>query len=423
MNKTYLAMNICWNHKNHNQYNYYVKFIDWCAKYNIKLIRIIFSKWGLNCVYNKDEVIVLKKILEYATEKKLDIVLTLLNFTDFNMVNYLDINDKNYSWLFNKYRDKYKKNTSFFQTVDNDLVEDINFILKNIKKYKNVKYIEIMNEIDQVNCNDKKLINWCNSLIDILLNKYPNYIYTCSISNYQKYSLYKKKMKCYVDLHAYSFPMESAFLNLQYMSRDNALLYVGEYAKNSDYPYMDNYKSKLYFTSGLWGAYFLRLTYTPMSWWWDEIIDNIEYENIIDFYNLNSNFEVTNIEKESINDTKLEYIKDNSNKNMIENKKIIERIKNIMIHPLFLFKEFKNIKKYLTKKTLKESNVHLYRINSNFKKKYYIECDVHVKLDLFSIIQKQNICIYDLINCTKRDIKLKKNKKIELFGCYIFEEK
>lgn len=424
MDKTKLSINLGWNNPKEDKLKSYINYINWCEKYNIKLIRIILCKWSLNCIYNSDEIKILIKIIDYAQKKDINIILTLLNFTDFNSVNYLDINDINYSWNTNKYKTNYKSIYQFFKVVDENLLEDIDLVLKELQKFKNVPFIEIMNEIDQINCNDKKLIKWCNNIIDILSNKYPKYTYTCSISNYQKYYFYRKNLNCYVDLHLYSFPTNSAFQNLQYLKSFNKdILYVGEYAKNSDYSYLNDYNTKIYFTSGLWGAYLLKFNYSAMSWWWDDIIENLDYKNIINFYNKNNKFDFLNFEKINFNKKDIKIICENNKKNKIEKNKIIERIINLLKHPLFFYKEIKSIKKFLAKKMIKEDNIYIYKINSKLRKTYYIECNVRIQINIKTLIQKRVFYLYDLVGCSKKIIEMESNDSIELFGCYILEEK
>lgn len=425
MKNTTIGMNFCWNPLNTDILETYINYIDWCDKHKIKIIRIIFSKWGLNCIYNKEDVILLKQIVQYASIKNINIIITLLNFTDFNTSNYLDINNEKFSWKFNKYRIINKKVSIFFKKIDNALVEDIIYVLDSLIEYNNIEFIEIMNEIDQVNCNDIKLINWCNKLIEILAKKYQKYIFTCSISNYQKFNLYRGKLNCYVDLHFYSFPRENAFKNLQYVTRVNKeILYFGEYAKNSDYSYMDDYGSKIYFTSGLWGSYFLKLTYSAMSWWWDDIIINSDYEKIIDFYNTNnSRFQFDNFEEISTEGLSIEYNNNSTNKRKYETYKIIERIINLLRHPLFIFKEFKSIKKFISRKVKKENSLTIYRIISKSKKIFYIECNEECIIDLNHLVLNKKIYIYDLIKCEKNLINIKEKSKINIYGCYILEEK
>ena len=418
-------MNFCWNPSNSNTLKTYISYIDWCDKHKIKIIRIIFSKWGLNCIYDKKDVIIFKQIVQYASTKNISIIISLLNFTDFNTINYLDINNENFSWKFNKYQIIDKKVSKFFKKINDVLIEDISYVLDSIAEYNNIKFIEIMNEIDQVNYNDVILINWCNKLIDILSKNYKKYIFTCSVSNHQKYDLYREKLNCYVDLHFYSFPSESAFKNLQYVI-DNykEILYFGEYAKNSDYSYMKDYGSKLYFTSGLWGSYFLKLTYSAMSWWWDDIIINSEYEKIIDFYNTNNhNFQFDNFEEISTEGLSIEYNNNSTNKDTIEKNKIIERIINLLKHPLFIFKELKSIRKYLSRKLKKEKSLTVYRINSKSKKIFYIECNEECIIDLKPLLSNKKVYIYDLIKCIKETVNIKEKSKINVYGCYILEEK
>lgn len=425
MKNTTIGMNFCWSPSKNDTLETYKGYFDWCDEHKVKIIRIVFSKWGLNCIYDKKDVTILKQIVQYASTKNINIIIVLLNFTDFNTVNYLDINNKKFSWKFNKYRIVDKKVSKFFKKINDVLVEDINYVLDSIAEYNNIKFIEIMNEIDQVNCDDSILINWCNKLISILSKKYLKCIFTCSVSNYQKYDIYREKLNCYVDLHFYSFPSESAFKNLQYvMNNYKQNLYFGEYAKNSDHPYMNDYRSKLYFTSGLWGSYFLRLTYSAMSWWWDDIIINPDYEKIIDFFNTNNiTFQFDNFEEMSIERLSIEYNNNSTNKHIHEANKIIERIINLLKHPLFISKELKSIKKFLSRKLKNENSLTVYKMSSKSKKIFYIECNKECIIDLKNLLLNKKVCIYNLIKCDKKSVNIKNKSKINIYGCYIIEEK
>ena len=202
------------------------------------------------------------------------------------------------------------------------------------------------------------------------------------------------------------------------------ILYFGEYAKNSDYSYIDDYGSKLYFTSGLWGSYFLKLTYSAMSWWWDDIIINSDYERIIDFYNKNNlNFQFDGFEEMSTEELSIEYNNNSTNKHTHEINKIIERIINLLKHPLFIFNELKNIRKFLSRKLKKEKSLKVYKIWSKSKKIFYIECNEECIIDLKNLLLNKRFYVYDLIKCTKKIINIREKSKINVYGCYILEEK
>ena len=76
MKNTTIGMNFCWNPHDANALEKYVDYIEWCDKHKIKIIRIIFSKWGLNCIYNKKDVITLKHIVHYASTKNINIIIS-----------------------------------------------------------------------------------------------------------------------------------------------------------------------------------------------------------------------------------------------------------------------------------------------------------------------------------------------------------
>lgn len=422
MKTTQLAINICWN-KNENKYDNYKDYIEICSKHNIKLVRIFCSTWGINALYNKEEINILKNILNYAQLKDITVILVLLNFTDFNRQNYLDINNIKYSWLNNKYNKKRFTSGMFFKKLDKDFLCDISFLLNEIKMFNNISFIEIMNEIDQVECNNKLISRWCNKLLIELKSKFPNYIYTCSISNYQKYQFFKDNVNCYVDLHSYSFPYNSAFKNIQHiMSLNKEILYLGEYSKHSDYPYVDDFNAKIYFVSGIWGALLFGLNYTPMTWWWDSILNNDNYKKIINFYNNNYEY-ISNYKLNDKNILSPKYIREQERTiNNHESNKIKERIINLIKHPLFVVKEFNNIKKYITKKIMKNNDNFVYELHGNNIKSYYIEVNDKKIINIGSIVSPGQYYLIDLINVNKNIIIVNKNTNLDLFGCYLLEE-
>ena len=166
--------------------NDYYKWLSICFDNDIKFVRIFLCSFGVNALFDKESLKILKNILDKALEKEIEVCLVLNNFTDYNVNTYLDINDKRYSWLNNPYYFKYKKAKNFFKVVDKDYFESLTRVLNVIEEYSNVKYIELMNEIDQIECSNIILINWLNDLILLLKNKYgERFVYSSSISNHR----------------------------------------------------------------------------------------------------------------------------------------------------------------------------------------------------------------------------------------------
>lgn len=366
-----LSINLGWS-SNHNIENDYYKWLDICRKHNIKFVRMFLCSWSINALYDKTYLNTLENIIKYADNNNIEICLVLNNFVDYNIKNYSDINDIKYSWKANPYYTKYKKVKNFFQMLDQNYLNNVKNILDLIEKYCNVKYIEIMNEIDQINCSNNILINWANNLISKLERIYKNrYIFTCSISNHELFKIFKKQMNCYVDLHFYSFPYESAIENIEYMNNEHKILYLGEYAKFSDRAYLKNIKSKIYFSSGLWGSYFYNLEYVPLHWWWQDLLVDKDYLKIISNYTLISQkLGVVN----SVEKIDIKYKTFNKIDNLLEKKKINERFKTLLKHPLFIFNELYSIKKFINKKRIKQSEVVFRKINTNKKEIFYLEC-------------------------------------------------
>ena len=366
-----LAINLGWS-SNYNIENDYYKWLDICKKNEIKFVRIFLCSWSINALYDNTYLKILENIINYADNNDIEICLVLNNFVDYNIKNYSDINDIKYSWKANPYYTKYKKVKKFFQVIDQNYLNDVKSILDIVEKYSNIKYIEIMNEIDQINCFNNILINWVNNLIAKLERIYKNrYTFTCSISNHELFKIFKKQINCYVDLHFYSFPYESAIENIEYMNNKNKILYLGEYAKFSDRSYLQDMESKIYFSAGLWGSYFYNLEYVPLHWWWQDLLIDGDYLKIISNYKSISQKlgVVTSVEKIDI-----EYKIVNKTGNLLEKKKFNERFKTLLKHPLFIVNELHSIKKFINKKRIKQSEVVFRKINTNKKEIFYLEC-------------------------------------------------
>lgn len=389
-----LAINLAWCNRNLEQE--YNKWLSICSSNNIKLVRIFLCSWGINALFDDKDIKLLENVIKNAYAKRMDVCLVINNFVDYNINNYSDINNKMYSWKKNPYFKKYKNTKNFFKTIDVDYLSKIEHILNRMSKYKNIRYIEIMNEIDQIECPNKILINWVNSLIKKLKIMFKDrYIYTCSVSNYELFNMFSKKINCYVDLHFYSFPYESAMENIEYIIKRHSILYLGEYAKYSDSAYLNDINSKIYFASGLWAAYFYNLKYSPLHWWWQHLLNNKDYINIVNVYNIliNKLGKVKKVENVNI---KFKFISRNDNK--LEKKKIKERLDTLIKHPLFIFNEFRNIKKFIKKKFSEKSKIICRKILLYEKDVYYLECsnDIIIEdninkdkmIDLLSGIEK-----------------------------------
>ena len=402
-----LAVNLGWSSDRNIRDDYY-EWFSLCKKHNISFVRIFLCSWSINALYDKDFLPILCDVIKCARKNKIEVCLVLSNFVDYNINNYSDINNKKYSWQYNPYYDKYKGVKKFFKQLDKDYIDTIKHVLSVLSKYSNVKYIEIMNEIDQVKCSNKILINWVNQLIQNLEKNFNDrYIYTCSISNHELFTKFKDKMNCYVDLHFYSFPYENAIRNIEYIFNKQNILYLGEYAKHSDSSYLNEIDSKIYFTSGLWSSYFYKLKYCPLHWWWKDLLYNIEYIKIINFYKdiTNKLGNISAIEKIKIN---YKIVSDKNNN--LEKNKIKGRLNNLFKHPLFIFYELKSIKKFINKKRCKVSNVVIRKIIIKNKIIYYLECND-------DIIIEDNIHKNYIVNLISGE-KKKYNKKI-LKGNYL----
>ncbi|MCL2860542.1 MAG: hypothetical protein FWF46_08395 [Oscillospiraceae bacterium] len=390
-----MSINLCWDTSEKNTIENYKKWIDTCEKNKIEVIRIISCSWSINFLYEHEDMRKLIEIIEYAKIKNIEICLVLNNFVDFNIKNYNDINNERYSWIANKYSDYYKKPTNFFKNVDKEYLNNILNVLFKIYEYDNICYIEIMNEIDQIHCNKRVLANWCNKINKNIIDKFPNrYKILCSISNYALYEYYKRKLNCFVDLHFYSFPYESAYRNIE---KYDVLSF--EYAKNSDKHYLQDYNSKIYFCSGIWGAFILKRAITPMHWWWQELLSNKNYLTIMDVLSKNvSDFgEILDVTNYNVS---YELLYSNSEKR--ESNKIIQRLINLIKHPSFIVNEFKSIRKFIIKKLKKEELTLCRKVKTDKCVFYYLETYSFIKILNQELLHMEAI---DLITGEKFKVK------------------
>ena len=420
--KTELAINLCWNNDQENILKTYKVWLDKCYDNNICLIRLFCCKWSIDSLYNKKYIKELVGVIAYAKTKNIKISLVLLNFVDFNKNNYLDINNENYTWQKNKYN-KNSKVSTFFNKLDNDFISDVEYLLQQVCNFDNLEYIEIMNELDQIRCNRKILAKWCNELISKLKKDGFNYNYVCSISNSEQYNYYKFHLNCHVDLHFYSFPYSSAIKNVKYIKNQSTdILYLGEYAKYSDSHYLEDLSSKIYFASGLWGAFILGMEYTPLHWWWKELLDNLEYIKIMNNFNeLSKMIEIKSYEFLESKNINYKYIESSLNR---EKSKIKDRLLNLVYHPSYIFKEYRSVKKLINKKLFRKEEPIIIKIISTNKEFYYIETNNNTNLEL-DFINSQNFGDYVLINLItgqERIINIKINEKLILNGCYFLEK-
>jgi len=233
--------------------------------------------------------------------------------------------------------------------LDKNFVAKIKKVLDKIKGFNNITKIEIFNEIDQVNIDNKILIKWISELERELSIYEKRYRFYVSIANHDNLKLFKNNLPIPVDIHLYNCPSEYAFKNIEYLKDklDNSC-YLGEYAKFSDNSYLEVCESKSYFCSGLWGSYLQGLRNSPLHWWWQELLVNSEYLRIIGLFRKYApkNFNLVSSDNFEISD--LEVIESGEN-NSIRRDKILFRLKNVILHPTYLKAERGAIVKFMKK--------------------------------------------------------------------------
>jgi len=345
-----LGINLGWYKEeasNQEIFNQYKNWLNICRENNIKLVRIFLARWSINALFDDSKLNLLFKIIKEADSFGVEVILILNHFTDFIDQHHRELAEAKYVW--DSYPLKKESIKSFFTNLDKNFVAKIKKVLNKIKEYKNVTKIELFNEIDQVNINNKILIKWISELERELSLYQKRYKFYVSVASHDNLKLFKNNLSIPVDIHIYNFPSEYAFKNIEYFKGklDNSY-YLGEYAKFSDNSHLEVCESKSYFCSGLWGSYLQGLKNSPLHWWWQELLINNEYLKIISLFRkyVPKNFNLVSNNNFKISDLKVIELGGN---NSIRKDKILFRLKTLILHPTYLRAECGAIVKFIKK--------------------------------------------------------------------------
>lgn len=419
---------MCWHKErasNQETLSQYGTWLDICHENNIKLVRVFLTRWSINALFDNDKLDLLTKVIEKAANLDIEVILVLNNFTDFTEQYYRDLHKAEYIW--DDYPLKEESVKKFFTKLDNDFMKKNKEVLSKLSEYKNITKIELFNEIDLVNINNRTLIKWVNRFARELSEYQKRYKFYVSISNHNDLKLFKDKLCIPLDVHSYSFPYEYAFKNIEYFKKKlGNTYYLGEYAKFSDDSHLKIYESKFYFCSGLWGSYLQGFTNSPLHWWWEKLLANSEYLKIINVFQkyspnkpgiiFGNNFKILKLETSQI--------KLNSS-DKIKKDKILFRLKTLIHHPAYIKNEWGAISKFMKKKILSYVNEKPILIR-NFEDSSYIYfyCEpkkyqqINFQIHVKGIHRIGNIESINLLNGVSKQIKYKEKNETIIITCH-----
>lgn len=348
-----IGINLGWteeNLTNEQIFNNYKEWLDVCYYNSISIVRVFSVRWSLNFLFSEEKLDIFKQIVAYANSKQIEVIPVLNHYTDFITEYYRDLDSDKYIW--NTYPLNNGSIKFFFKGLNEEFLSKVKKVLKGLSEFSNVKTIELFNELDLVQCSSDIKIKWINCLYNNL-NYYNNrFDFKISVSNDDDYSIYRNNIinSINIDLHNYSYPTNSFYKNAELLeAKHNTDFSWCEYAKNSDEAYLKNNVSLKFFCSGIWSGYLLGKVQSPMHWWWNELLNNKKYLYIIKLFNISkplgpkifNDFTSEICEKELIT---------NIGEKQVLYKKIYFRIWNIVKHPLFIGKEYKQILKFVKKR-------------------------------------------------------------------------
>lgn len=358
-----IGINLGWHQEgvsNEEILSQYLNWLNICYENNIRIIRIFIIRWSINALFDESKINLLHKIIHEANELNIEVVIVLNHFTDFTQQYHKVLSEGTYTWKTYPLSQR-RSVKKFFSEIEESFINNIRKVLDTIIDCKNIKKIELFNEIDQVNIKRSNLVKWINQLLERLSLYTQRYDFFISFADYNNFVFFKDKVFLPIDVHLYNFPFEYAFKNIEYIKNKTGgtEVFLGEYAKFSDCSHLENCESKSYFCSGLWGAYFLGFHNSPLHWWWQELIESQDYLRIInifiknkphDFFKFN-NFKVDNVILGDFNCS--------SNGSLRKNK-FFFRLRNLLCRPKYIKSEWRAILKFVKKilfNTLNRENI------------------------------------------------------------------
>ena len=340
------SMNLSWPTESGDREDEYQKWIRICQKANIGCIRVFLVPWGINPFESNDDLNLLCRIIQKAQEACIEVVLVIDTYVNYVMHTYRDFVDCEYSWNTNSFSSNRSLRTFLSEDGKTRYLEKVTEILRVIEPYRNVKRLELCNEIDQIGSNRKRIVGWINNSITELQKIFGGrFEFHVSISNHREYCYFKKMVNCRCDIHTYRFPYNTALENYKYLSSNYPDAWISEFAYYSDFAYSETIESKVYFSAMILRAYFERCSDFPAPWWWEKILSDPAYMSIYDYIitidtlltrKQTGAFEFKELEKKK-QDVKLK-------------NKIQYRLSVLKQNPFYIIQEFPAIRKYMHKK-------------------------------------------------------------------------
>lgn len=325
--------------------NQYKEWITTCSEHNIRIIRVFLCRWSINALYDRQMFTVLNSIVNYASEKGIEVILVLNSFTDFINKYQRDLSDNKYVW--NSFLFQTRSIKSFFKNINDDYFNSLEDVLENLQALNNVKQIELFNELDLVEAPRKLTASWCNMVFNSL-KKYNNrFKFYISIAHETNYDYFSKVLTIPIDIHFYNYPYDNAYLNLEYyVNHYNFVPRFGEYAKFSDKPHLEQIDALKFFCSGLWGGFLLKLEASPLHWWWNDLLVRHDYLKVIDLFYKHKSKNTMEFTDFSVSILEFKKRVGFSKPHL---KKILTRLIGLLKQPKLLKQEYPAIKKFLAK--------------------------------------------------------------------------
>jgi hypothetical protein len=397
-----------------------------CKEQGITITRIFLVEWGIGTLQQNETISKLNKVLKIAEQYNIKVILVIEHYVHFCKKTFRDFINSEYNFF--TYAPKYVSSLKEFfskQQIIELYEKQVSDFIDKIENSSTLFGIEICNEIDQVDINLKKASKWLDYLLLKLKSKYKDrFILSFSISNPKFYKKFKK-LSNFCSLHTYGFPYETMIKNMSYFYSLDKNVLITEYSKFSDQPNTKLKSSATYFVSGLWGAFLMGKTYSPFSWWWNDILSFDEYSSIFKYFgdlkNKFSDFAICQ-KTDNVSVKILKNSKEYSIEKQLEKKKIGYRLDTLLKNPTFLFKEISAIKKFLKKKLMKKYSIPFAFVFLKCKKREvylfetYCNSEVSIKCSNAKIAK-----VYDLVNCSERIINVCDKFKILINGCQLIE--
>lgn len=406
-----LGINLGWSRHNtpeqiHSEYS---NWFSQCEKQGFQITRIFLTRWSLNTLFEVEYIQCLKDILKLAEKHKLEVILVLNTFTDFITDYEIHMENEEFTWC--TYPLKTNHVDQFFQKIDQRLLSAITNLLNSIQNCPSVQKIEVFNEPDLVPVSVPTWSKWLKLLHQQLSIFEKRYTFQISLAHWAPSIILaqEKQQNLETSIHSYAFPSHFGFLNMEYVNNKLGNRIISETSRYSDAAHINDTETIKYFCSSLWGAH-LYNHQAILFWWWEEILNNKQYLNVITIFNkyfrktaqLNTKTHI--IIKESL--------KAKRQKTKRLQKKAFSRLKDLVQNPWKIYNELNPILKFLNQlihrflsptilfRSFENENETIFYLET--ADNYSLNIDIHISL----YIKSSTALLIDLINGTEESIKV-----------------